>query len=319
MRHQLLCLVLFAPAVYADGIFQAVRSGDTAEVSRLLKTGKNANEVETVGTDEKTPLMAAIDQMDAAMAALLIKQKNTVNFKTPGEGKTPLMYASGLGETYGEATIATMKLLIEAGARVDDVDKNKRSAIFYAVESAWATSLNTILAAKPQLNIRDNYGNTPLTLAAEKGYAEMARGLLQAGADPNLVKPEKNLPQTPLYIAIQGGYPEVARVLLENKANPNMKTPGLGADTPLIHLVVTKQDTDLLRAFINHGADLNITDVQGFTPLIEACRSDATQVVRVLIELKADVNFVDKNGHRALYYARDAEIIQMLRKAGAKK
>lgn len=307
----------------AGSLFEAVRSGDTAAVAQLLKQGKNPNEIEMLGTDEKTPLMAAADQMDTKMAALLLGQKNTVNFRTPHEGKSALMYTCSLGESYGEQTIEIIHLLLKSGARADDQDKQKRTAVFYAVESAWILSLQAVLAAKPKLDVRDKYGNTPLTLATEKGYSALALSLLKAGANPNLAKKEDKSELAPLHIAIQNGHSELARLLIEHRADVNLKTYALGRTETPLHLATAKADIETMRALAKAGADVNAVNELTYTPLIEACQAGETEAVRVLIELGADVNKKDSGGHSPLLYAMSGgdkqEIIALLKKAGARK
>lgn len=311
------------PRLFAESLFEAVRSGDTAAAAKVLKAGKNPNEIEMLGTDEKTPLMAAADQMDPKMAALLLGQKNTVNFRTPLEGKTALMYTCGLGESYGEHIIEIINLLLKSGAKVDDQDKQKRSAVFYAVESAWPLSLQAILKAKPKLDLRDKSGHTPLSLATEKGYTALVLNLLEAGANPNLGKKEEKSELAPLHIAIQNGNAEAARILIGHKADVNLKTYSLGRTESPLHLATAKADIETMRALVKAGADVNAVNEMTYTPLIEACQAGEAEAVRVLIELGADVNKKDSGGHSPLLYAMSGggkqEIIAMLKKAGAKR
>ena len=63
-------------------------------------------------------------------------------------------------------------------------------------------------------------GETPLHVAARKGHVEIAKLLLERGADPNI---GDIYGWAPLHEAAQWGRTEVARLLLKRGANPNAK------------------------------------------------------------------------------------------------
>ena len=75
---------------------------------------------------------------------------------------------------------------------------------------------------------------------------------------------------------------------------------------------------------IKNGADVNITDKDGHTPLMAGAftRNNSPQVVTVLIEAGADVNASDKSGLTPLMMAvmkpvPDVQVVKILVKAGA--
>ncbi|XP_069673228.1 ankyrin repeat domain-containing protein 1-like [Periplaneta americana] len=62
---------------------------------------------------------------------------------------------------------------------------------------------------------RDNFGDTPLHWAAERGHSATCRLLLNRGADVNAVTHYRN---TPLHLAAQGGHLDVVRILMAKDA-----------------------------------------------------------------------------------------------------
>lgn len=79
--------------------------------------------------------------------------------------------------------------------------------------------------------------------------------------------------------------------------------------------------TDDVEAYIFMGADVNIRDEYGKTPLIKAIEHDHIATVKMLLANSADINVKDDNGWTALSvaeYKHNSEIVEILKKSGAK-
>ena len=63
-------------------------------------------------------------------------------------------------------------------------------------------------------------GQTPLSVASNKGHIEVTRLLLHYRADPNA---KDNTSRAPLHAASQRGHVDVVQVLLEHRADPNIR------------------------------------------------------------------------------------------------
>ena len=92
-------------SVNQEVFFQSVKSGDYAEVKRLIGEGVDVN---AQNNDGWTALMLASDQENPEIAKLLIDEGADVN----ADGGTALMFATM------REHIETFKLLIEAGAKL---------------------------------------------------------------------------------------------------------------------------------------------------------------------------------------------------------
>ena len=70
------------------------------------------------------------------------------------------------------------------------------------------------------LNVKDEYGSSPLNIAAAFGKTEVARVLIEAGADMNITNNEGS---TPLHVAAFFCRMEIVEMLLDKGADKNLK------------------------------------------------------------------------------------------------
>ena len=116
-------------------------------------------------------------------------------------------------------------------------------------------------------------------------YLELAKLLLENGADPNAQCKKKN---TPLHIAVKREKIDAVEELLRYKANPNAKNED--GDTPL-DIAIKKKNTYIVRRLLWYGADPNIKDNRGSTLLAKLCAGDIEEddvtVIKLLLEFGA--------------------------------
>ncbi|KPK28479.1 MAG: hypothetical protein AMJ61_02180 [Desulfobacterales bacterium SG8_35_2] len=76
------------------------------------------------------------------------------------------------------------------------------------------------IKAGTDLNKKDDYGSTPLIIAATFGKTEVARALIEAGADLNITNSDGS---TALHSAAFLCHTEIVKALLDNGADKNIK------------------------------------------------------------------------------------------------
>jgi len=76
-----------------------------------------------------------------------------------------------------------MKCLIKVGAQIDLRDKNGATPLHWCAWNNDAPGIQVLLEAGAQLDVKDDDGKTPLHDAAWKGNVQAVRMLLDAGAD----------------------------------------------------------------------------------------------------------------------------------------
>lgn len=157
----------------------------------------------------------------------------------------------------------------------------------------------------------DQLGETPLHIAAVRGYGEIALLLIEKGADVN-ARDVRGL--TPVHAAAWQGHRQMVALLAAKGADIHARDQdGL---TPLhtAALAGRKETVDLL---IARGAEINAKSKNDLTPLHTAALSGDRETVALLVDKGADVNAGSKNGSTALQLASEQnhrEVVELLQK-----
>ena len=152
----------------------------------------------------------------------------------------------------------------------------------------------------------------PFFQAAGGEDIDSLRKFLDAGEDPNAVALGGGF--TPLYNACFGGgfTPDrslaAVRFLLERGADTNQR---FEYDSPIdgrldggLTILMFAPTADVAMALLDAGAEVNVADGRGVTPLMRAAGSGRVEVVKVLLERNADTDARSADGRTAADFAR---------------
>lgn len=305
------------------------RTANLEAAQLLIDRGAKVNAVET--SEGQDALMWAADQRQGAMVRLLIAHGADVNRHSrvhdndirvsaeprvkyePSGGLTALILASR------QDCLDCARALVEAGAKIDDVDPDGVTALLTATMNAHFDLAKYLIDAGADVNRWDWWGRTPLWATVD--YNTLPRGgrsdrpsvdqtsgldliriLLAKGANPNAqlklqaplraVGPDRGadllmgVGMTPLARAARGGDYEAAELLLKAGALPDLPLgrewrDTIGGITPLM---------------IAAGLGAQVNDTRGKL----VTQEQALKTVKVLIAAKADVNARDDRGNTAI-------------------
>ena len=136
---------------------------------------------------EETALSVAIEHRNVDLVRSLVAAGANVNL-TINAGTTPLMIAARKGD------VAILKILFDANADVEAVDGFGKTALVYAIHCAvgWfmakledgEAAARFLIGKGARIDVVDHDGRTPLMSAASGRSADLAKVLVEVGADP---------------------------------------------------------------------------------------------------------------------------------------
>jgi ankyrin repeat protein len=256
-------------------------------VTRLLDAGANPNIALLSG---ETPLMVAARAGKAAAVSALVAKGANPNARG-ARGQTALMWA------VSQKHVEVVRLLVAAGADV------------HARSESWTQMMAVPPHGLPEYNRLIPHGSdTALLFAARVGDFESAKVLVDAGAD---VDDADAWGVSATNLAAFSGFGEIARLLLDKGANPNNDRPGFTA----LHSAIMRRDETTVAALLARGADPNaavqvwtptrrssddyhfMPALVGATPYWLAARFTQPGVMRLLAKHGADTKVIHESNY----------------------
>ncbi len=143
--------------------------------------------------------------------------------------------------------------------------------------------ITKLLEKGVDVNAKDFQGETALMVAALKGHLDIAKLLVENGADIH-ARPDfnNNQGQTALMMASKNGYIDIVKMLVEKGSDVNsiVKHTGYSA----LIMASEKGKKDVVSLLIEKGADINAKTKEGSTPLMMASLNGHIEIIKFLKE-----------------------------------
>ena len=314
-----------------------------SQVEQKISEGNSATKLNRNGFD--AVVYALLENADSKVIKhLLSKKENDVN-KLTHDGRTYIFWASY------KNNIAIVKHLLKNGAKTDVIDDKGYSILNFTavagveniklydllikhganvVKDKTPRGANALLLIVPnltnfkmidyfiskglKLNDTDKDGNGVFNYTAQKGNKKMLETLIKKGLSYKSLN--KNGGNAMLFATrgSRNGYNSLAffNYLESLGINPNIMNKD--GKTPLHNLAYNNKDIATIDYFINKGVDVNQTDSNGNTALINAASRNSLDVIKLLAGKINNINHKNKDGQSALTKAirNNSKVLQYL-------
>ncbi|XP_059168432.1 serine/threonine-protein phosphatase 6 regulatory ankyrin repeat subunit B-like [Physella acuta] len=218
------------------------------------------------------------------MVKLLVDHDADVNY---GWTCTPL-YKACVNEC-----LEIVNLLVDAKANVNIQDSYGDTPLYISVMNGNIDIVNCLLKAGANVNLESNYRVSPQ-------YCSISF------KNRNIEKKQRR--SSPLFQACNKGFFEITKALIDAGADKNFKNDN--GETALCRSIIKRQ-FHIVKVLIEQGADVNHhVDRTAETALLYSARGCPSEIVKLLFQKGADVNWVNTEGNNALILALNAEHIE---------
>ncbi|WP_434752822.1 ankyrin repeat domain-containing protein [Paenibacillus amylolyticus] len=177
--------------------------------------------------------------------------------------------------------------LLQEGADVHAQDQSGRTALMIATYNQDTASVQKLIEAGADVNQQDDMLNSPFLYAGAEGYLDILKLTIQAGADPSITN---RYGGTALIPASEHGYVDVVRELLTQTSVDVNHVNRLGW-TALLEAIIlndgNERQQQTIELLIHHGADVNLADGDGVSPLRHAKAKGFKEIEAILLQAGA--------------------------------
>ena len=254
-------------------------------------------------------MMRTILLIVISVSAALAQSKPADVNKRAVDGSTPLQWA-----VY-EGNVAEVRRLIKAGANVSLANNYGATPMSLAAEAGNTEIIKMLLDAGADVESANADGQTALLAVSRTGNVDAAKLLIDRGAKVDAK--ERFGGQTPLMWASARRHPPLMQYLISKGANVNArsidrdyqrhvtaegrpKSMDSGGFTPL-HYAVRENCRACVDVLLKNGADINLPDPDGVSPLLLSIMNANWDISKQLIDAGADINQWNMYGEAPLF------------------
>ena len=290
---------------------------EVQSVTDAIEQGAN---IHAYDKNRKTPLhFAAERSITPKVVALLLDKGADIEARCK-YGQTVLYAAIGnlyVYEDFGKKVHVSrgmLELLLDRGANIQDCDIKKRTPLHIAALCSESGAVVKLLLDRgANCLAKDIDGKTPYDYAQKNrspakdfiGWQVYEAQKQQEPIDPEYQKELDYEREHKLVDEEFLGYASADDVIRAINDGADIEATGRGEMTPLL-LTLNNNMPGFPLLFLDYGADINVSDEEGVTPLHLATRytnEPFQDVIDLFLEYGADVYALDNSGYTPLHWA----------------
>jgi uncharacterized protein len=268
-------------------LLQASRTGDAPVIAELLKVGADVGRA--VHPEGETPLMAASRTGKLGAVELLLKAGSDPNAADTYQKQTALMWAA----EEGHAEVVTALLAAGADpnlkAHVSQLTTRKNAdhatggftALMFAARNGHENVVRALVEGRADLKATNGDGVTATSIAIENDRFDLARTLLDLGADPN---------DGSLFFAV-GMHDATTDMRAHDGSRLRATLPNQLKALDLVKLLL-ERGADPNKPFVGqiHNTSLCCDAEQNSSPFFRAAIASDVEVLKLMIQHGAQVD-----------------------------
>ncbi|KAL6743422.1 hypothetical protein Aduo_016464 [Ancylostoma duodenale] len=221
----------------------------------------------------------------------------------------PLHYATASEEIAPELALSILHTLLKHGAKPNCRDIDERTPILWAASNGNLEAMHSLKQAGGDLMAVDRDRLGVIHCAASHGYHETIDFIMESV--PRFSVDQKDRAgHTALFYAVTYGHYEVAKRLLDYGANPNHQDHRLRTPS---HCAAAKGQMRMLKLLKQYNASFEIQNYRGDLPVHEAVQTGSKDVVEWLLALQpSSINAASHEGRTCLHLAAAQGNLEMV-------
>lgn len=197
-----------------------------------------------------------------------------------------------------------LKKILDFGARVDILDTNGFSILYYPIKFNYVEIIDILLDYDKQsigislVNIKDTHGNVPIFYAIKYNNNSALQELLCNKADPNYKNTDG---LNALHLAVLKKKIYIIKMITKYIVNIDAKSNN---GSSALHYACNFQQFEIAKYLLESGANPNEIEIEyGFTPFFYAVVQNDVSIIKILLDYNINPNNQDYTGNTAISYA----------------
>jgi ankyrin repeat protein len=190
----------------------------------------------------------------------------------------------GLHRAAERGDLEGIRAAVEAGEDIDARDVQGRTPLMTATYANQPAAFALLLELGGNVDLQDDMLNNPFLYAGAEGLMDILKLANNAGADPAITNRYGGVAVIP---ASEKGHLDAVRYLLDETTVDVNHVNNLGWTALLEAVILTDGGPvfqEIVRELIAHGADVDLPDGDGVTPLMHARSRGYREIVEILEE-----------------------------------